>query len=116
MKCLIIIPTTEHKIFKNIETQGQRPTWVRELNKHPDINILYYKSNSAYKETHISQDYILCPGNESKNILKKIFGDNYINNQRKWKYFIKKFNFLKTKLDKKTAGQSLVRNESGFFS
>lgn len=71
MKCLIIIPTTEHKIFKNIETQGQRPTWVRELNKHPDINILYYKSNSAYKETHISQDYILCPGNESKNILKK---------------------------------------------
>ena len=51
----------------------------------------------------------------SKNILKKIFGDTYINNQRKWKYFIKKFNFLKTKLDKKTAGQSLVKNESGFL-
>ena len=50
-----------------------------------------------------------------KNILKKIFGDAYINNQRKWKYFIKKFNFLKTKLNKKTAGQSLVKNESGFL-
>jgi len=71
MKCLVLIPTTEHKVFKKIEMEGQRPTWVNELGKNPDINILYYKSNSLYKETHISQDYILCPGNESRNILKK---------------------------------------------
>ena len=51
----------------------------------------------------------------SKNILKKIFGEAYINNQRKWKYLIKRFNFIKTKLDKKTAGQSLVKKENGFL-
>ena len=51
----------------------------------------------------------------SKNILKKIFGDAYIEKQRRWKYFIKKFNFIKTKLDKKTAGQSLIKNEKGFL-
>jgi len=51
----------------------------------------------------------------SKNILKKIFGDTYIEKQRRWKYFIKKFNFIKTKLDKKTAGQSLIKNEKGFL-
>jgi hypothetical protein len=51
----------------------------------------------------------------SKNILKKIFGEAYIEKQRRWKYFIKKFNFIKTKLDKKTAGQSLVKNEKGFL-
>ena len=51
----------------------------------------------------------------SKNILKKIFGDAYIDKQRRWKYFIKKFNFIKTKLDKKTAGQSLIKNEKGFL-
>jgi len=51
----------------------------------------------------------------SKNILKKIFGDAYIEKQRRWKYFIKKFNFIKIKLDKKTAGQSLIKNEKGFL-
>ena len=51
----------------------------------------------------------------SKNILKKIFGEAYIEKQRRWKYFIKKFNFIKTKLDKKTAGQSLIKNEKGFL-
>ena len=51
----------------------------------------------------------------SKNILKKIFGDTYIEKQRRWKYFIKKFNFIKIKLDKKTAGQSLIKNEKGFL-
>ena len=51
----------------------------------------------------------------SKNILKKIFGDTYIEKQRRWKYYIKKFNFIKTKLDKKTAGQSLIKNEKGFL-
>ena len=51
----------------------------------------------------------------SKNILKKIFGDTYIEKQRRWKYFIKKFNFIKTKLDKKITGQSLVKNEKGFL-
>ena len=51
----------------------------------------------------------------SKNILKKIFGDSYIEKQRRWKYYIKKFNFIKTKLDKKTAGQSLIKNEKGFL-
>ncbi len=51
----------------------------------------------------------------SKNILKKIFGEAYINNQRKWKYLIKRFSFIKTKLDKKTAGQSLVKKEKGFL-
>ena len=71
MKCLVLIPTTEHKVFKKIEMEGQRPTWVNELGKNPDTKILYYKSNSLYEETHISQDYILCPGNESRNILKK---------------------------------------------
>ena len=47
----------------------------------------------------------------SKNILKKIFGDTYLDKQRRWKYFLKKFNFLKTKLDKKTAGQSLIKKD-----
>ena len=51
----------------------------------------------------------------SKNILKKIFGDTYLDKQRRWKYFIKKFNFIKTKLNKKTAGQSLIKNEKGFL-
>ena len=51
----------------------------------------------------------------SKNIFKKIFGDAYIEKQRRWKYFIKKFNFIKIKLDKKTAGQSLIKNEKGFL-
>jgi hypothetical protein len=51
----------------------------------------------------------------SKNILKKIFGEAYIEKQRRWKYFIKKFNFIKIKLDKKTAGQSLIKNEKGFL-
>ncbi len=51
----------------------------------------------------------------SKNILKKIFGETYLDKQRRWKYFIKKFNFIKTKLNKKTAGQSLIKNEKGFL-
>ena len=50
-----------------------------------------------------------------KNILKKIFGDVYLSNQRKWKYFIKKFDFLKTKLNRKIDGQSLIKKEKGFL-
>ena len=50
-----------------------------------------------------------------KNILKKIFGDVYLDKQRRWKYFIKKFNFLINNLDKKIAGQSLIKNEKGFL-
>jgi hypothetical protein len=79
MKCLILIPTTEHKIYKNIENEGQRMTWVKELRKDSSISIFYYKSNSSYKETHTSDDYILCPGNESKNILEKtLFAFDYV--------------------------------------
>jgi hypothetical protein len=51
----------------------------------------------------------------SKNILKKIFGDVYLDKQRRWKYFIKKLNFIKIKLNKKITGQSLIKNEKGFL-
>ena len=50
-----------------------------------------------------------------KNILKKIFGDSYLDKHRKWKYFRKNFYFIKANLKKKTARQSIVKNEKGFL-
>ena len=50
-----------------------------------------------------------------KNLLQKIFGNSFLEKHRKWKFFVEKFSIVKTRLNRKIAGQSLVRNEKGFL-
>jgi hypothetical protein len=50
-----------------------------------------------------------------KYILQKLFGDNFLDKHKKWKLFISNYYILKRKMNRKIAGQSLVKNEKGFL-